>query len=86
MSLPEGATIDRMGQIQESGAARFDCHTLLDRLQNYGGGLEGLERALLHEAVDRANGNLSAAARLLGITRPQLSYRLGRKQNQEDQA
>ncbi|WP_296663661.1 sigma-54-dependent Fis family transcriptional regulator [Paraburkholderia sp.] len=82
MNLPEGATIDRMGQIQESSAARFDCHALLDRLQDCGGGLEGLERALLHEAVDRANGNLSAAARLLGITRPQLSYRLGRKQNQ----
>jgi DNA-binding NtrC family response regulator len=86
MNLPEGATIDRKGQIQETRAARFDCNALLDRLQDCGGGLEGLERALLHEAVDRANGNLSAAARLLGITRPQLSYRLGRKQNQEGEA
>ena len=27
-------------------------------------------------AMQRAEGNLSAAARLLGITRPQLAYRL----------
>jgi DNA-binding NtrC family response regulator len=81
MALPDGATIDRMGLIQESNAARFDSHALLDQLQECGGGLEALEHALLHEAVGRANGNLSAAARLLGITRPQLSYRLGRKPN-----
>jgi transcriptional regulator with GAF, ATPase, and Fis domain len=28
--------------------------------------------------VTKANGNLSSAARLLGITRPQLAYRLKR--------
>ena len=83
MSQPDGATVDHLGQLQESQAGRVDCHALLDQLQDYGGGLEGLERALLHEAVDRANGNLAAAARLLGITRPQLSYRLGRRQDQE---
>ncbi|CAN0627398.1 Transcriptional regulatory protein XylR [Burkholderia multivorans] len=84
LGLPGGATVDRAGQIRESSALSIDCRTLLDRLQGCGGGLEGLERALLHEAVDRANGNLSAAARLLGLTRAQLSYRLTRKQDQED--
>lgn len=38
--------------------------------------LEAFEQALLHRAVERADGNLAAAARLLGITRPQLTYRL----------
>jgi hypothetical protein len=33
---------------------------------------------LLEGAVAKANGNLSSAARLLGITRPQLAYRLKR--------
>lgn len=40
--------------------------------------LDALHRKLYDEAVLRADGNLSAAARLLGITRAQLAYRLGR--------
>ncbi|CDY79092.1 Positive regulator of phenol hydroxylase [Caballeronia glathei] len=38
--------------------------------------LDDIETALLKSAVQRAGGNLSAAARTLGITRPQLVYRL----------
>ncbi|BCQ26808.1 sigma 54-interacting transcriptional regulator [Caballeronia sp. NK8] len=38
--------------------------------------LDDIETALLRSAVQRADGNLSAAARTLGITRPQLVYRL----------
>ncbi|MGB1563495.1 MAG: sigma 54-interacting transcriptional regulator [Sinimarinibacterium flocculans] len=38
--------------------------------------LDEIETALLKSAVNRAGGNLSAAARMLGITRPQLAYRL----------
>jgi len=83
MSFPAGASVDRSGQIKEAAATQIDCQSLLDQLQNSGKGLEQLEHALLHEAVDRANGNLAAAARMLGLTRPQLSYRLTRKQDQE---
>jgi DNA-binding NtrC family response regulator len=36
-----------------------------------------LEREMYEAAVARADGNVSAAARLLGITRAQLAYRLG---------
>ena len=49
----------------------------LDALRN-GLTLEALEDTLIREAVARAGGNLSAAARALGLTRPQLSYRLSR--------
>jgi transcriptional regulator with GAF, ATPase, and Fis domain len=35
---------------------------------------------LLETAVDKARGNLSSAARMLGITRPQIAYRLKRLQ------
>jgi two-component system response regulator HydG len=37
--------------------------------------LPQVEEALLRQAVAQCKGNLSAAARLLGITRPQLAYR-----------
>ncbi|HKR40478.1 MAG TPA: sigma 54-interacting transcriptional regulator [Paraburkholderia sp.] len=83
LGLPGGEAIDHAGQIRPASPMRIDCGAILDQLRG-GGGLDGLERALLQEAVDRANGNLSAAARLLGLTRAQLSYRLTRKQSQED--
>jgi transcriptional regulator with GAF, ATPase, and Fis domain len=38
--------------------------------------LDDIESMLLKKSVERAHGNLSAAARLLGITRPQMVYRL----------
>jgi transcriptional regulator with GAF, ATPase, and Fis domain len=43
--------------------------------------LPGLEARLLAEAVQAHDGNLSAAARALGLTRAQLAYRLGRHDN-----
>ena len=47
-------------------------------MQSQGLSLEALEDGLLQESVRRAGGNLAAAARALGMTRPQLSYRLSR--------
>ena len=38
--------------------------------------LDNLESTLILAAVKWADGNLSAAARTLGLTRPQLSYRM----------
>ena len=40
--------------------------------------LDQVEAMLLETAVDKARGNLSSAARMLGITRPQIAYRLKR--------
>jgi len=42
--------------------------------------LEQVEAMLIESAVDKAHGNLSAASRMLGLTRPQLAYRLKRLQ------
>jgi len=42
--------------------------------------LDQVETMLLETAVDKAHGNLSSAARMLGVTRPQLAYRLKRLQ------
>lgn len=51
---------------------------LYDELVAHGLSLDALEDALIQEAMHRAGGNLAAAARALGLTRPQLSYRLQR--------
>ncbi|MEZ5615379.1 MAG: sigma 54-interacting transcriptional regulator [Rhodocyclaceae bacterium] len=50
------------------------CETVLNGVFT----LDEVESMLLEAAVAKAGGNLSSAARLLGITRPQLAYRLKR--------
>jgi DNA-binding NtrC family response regulator len=45
--------------------------------------LDQLEVMLLETAVDKARGNLSSAARMLGLTRPQFAYRLKRLHEDE---
>jgi len=61
-----------------------DCGTtqavdmIIDNLIEQDIGLEQLEKNLLETAVTKAGGNLSAAARMLGISRPQLAYRLNK--------
>jgi DNA-binding NtrC family response regulator len=45
--------------------------------------LEQVETMLVETAVNKAHGNLSSAARMLGLTRPQLAYRLRRLQECE---
>ncbi len=42
--------------------------------------LDQVEALLIETAVNKAQGNLSSAARMLGVTRPQLAYRLRRLQ------
>ena len=55
-----------LGQLGTSDAHDAPCQVSLD----------DIETALLKKAVGHAHGNLAAAARILGITRPQLVYRL----------
>ena len=68
------AGIDEAGKLE-------DCRkqpdvSLTGAVLDAGVPLDQFEQGLLQLAVARAKGNLSAAARLLGITRPQLNYRL----------
>jgi transcriptional regulator with GAF, ATPase, and Fis domain len=46
--------------------------------------LDQVEAMLLEAAVDNARGNLSSAARMLGLTRPQIAYRLKRLQESRE--
>lgn len=49
------------------------------RLLDLGVSLEAMEEQLLQGAMERAGQNVSEAARLLGMTRPALAYRLKKK-------
>lgn len=80
-AIAPALTVNAAGALeQESQAHHSNSSQLYDLLQHSGLGLEGLEATLIQEAVTRAKGNLAAAARALGLTRPQLSYRLARAQ------
>lgn len=65
------STAGNLENTPESGIA-----SILDSILSSGISFNDLESGLLNEAVRRSSGNLSGAARLLGITRPQLQYRL----------
>ncbi|WP_119157408.1 sigma 54-interacting transcriptional regulator [Caldimonas tepidiphila] len=69
-------TVNAQGDLEQHVAA--DGGTLYDELQRRGLSLNAMEQVILQEAVSRAGGNLAAAARALGLTRPQLSYRVQR--------
>jgi Bacterial regulatory protein, Fis family len=57
---------------------------LCDAVLNGAVSLDAIEAMLLEQAVDRARGNLSSAARMLGMTRPRLAYRLKRRQEEAE--
>jgi len=63
-----------------------DHGELCERIVDSGVPIEQLESLVLSLAVERCGGNLSSAARLLGLTRPQLAYRLKRQQSDEPAA
>jgi len=69
-----GAEVDRAGQVGHAGGATRQ--RLYEAILQDGFDLEQHEAKLLELAVQRAGGNLTHAAKLLGITRRQLAYRL----------
>ncbi|MCU7885103.1 MAG: sigma 54-interacting transcriptional regulator, partial [Candidatus Thiodiazotropha sp. (ex Lucinoma annulata)] len=58
-----------------------DVESLVGQVIDQSTSLEEMETLLLETAVKKAKGNLSQAARILGITRPQLAYRLKKREN-----
>ncbi|MDM0117564.1 sigma 54-interacting transcriptional regulator [Variovorax sp. J22R133] len=77
-SSPSGAPAEGQlgagGQITQSEAGALEA--LCERVLEENIDIASLEQRLMQMAMQRAKGNLSQAARLLGITRPQLAYRL----------
>jgi len=62
--------------LQQAGGEPDSVAALVDAALEAEAGLPQIERELMERAVERCGGNLSGAARMLGITRPQLAYRL----------
>ena len=75
----ESGTLAREAEAARPGPAPTDnLLQTLSTLTGDGSGvlsLEQVERTLVENAVEQTRGNLSAAARLLGMTRSQLAYR-----------
>ncbi|MDO8449976.1 MAG: sigma 54-interacting transcriptional regulator [Rhodoferax sp.] len=69
--------LDAHGHLAALPSAQDD--DLSARILDSGSSLEEIEARVLDHAVARARGNLSEAARLLGLTRPQLAYRQKRR-------
>ncbi|HJV00482.1 MAG TPA: sigma 54-interacting transcriptional regulator [Burkholderiaceae bacterium] len=79
--LAAGVEIDVQGQVSDQHEA--DTDRLYESLLRDGFDLERHEERLLDMAVKRAGGNLTQAARTLGITRRQLAYRINRNDTPE---
>ncbi|MGI9285020.1 MAG: sigma 54-interacting transcriptional regulator, partial [Pseudomonadales bacterium] len=67
--------------VQESETAtevgdRDSLKTVVERVLTQSGSFDKVESLFLSTVVERCEGNLASAARMLGITRPQLVYRL----------
>ncbi len=74
-------SINRQGILAQQIAnaspdAELSQAELCEQLLNEEFSLEQMEEQLIRSAMARAEGNVSQAARLLGMTRPQLAYRL----------
>ena len=83
--FPHVARIDRRTSGAKSGSRNRAAEEIADTLLDENCDLEAFEAALLERALARASGNVSRAARLLGITRPTLDYRLKRLRAQQSQ-
>ncbi|HSV34092.1 MAG TPA: sigma 54-interacting transcriptional regulator, partial [Ramlibacter sp.] len=72
-----------LGETGNAPAAASRAGTAVSTGTGMGTGLQGdtrqslpqIEEALMRRALEQCKGNLSAAARMLGVTRPQLAYR-----------
>ncbi len=77
--IAEGVSVGREGVVGDPAQAHLD--RLVEACLGAGMTLEQHEVRMLRGAVQRANGNLTQAARSLGITRRQLAYRLRRQRS-----
>ena len=77
-AAPSAHTLEASGHLRAAAPARALGATLLEQVLAQRIGLPQLERTLIEETVARHKGNLAAAARQLGITRAQLSYRISK--------
>ncbi len=86
-SISVPALFPRLPEGNQGDSDRVSAEGTLVHPQGYAGGwveqilgsglsLDSIEETLMREAMQRANQNVSGAARLLGLSRPALAYRL----------
>jgi transcriptional regulator with GAF, ATPase, and Fis domain len=72
--------IDTKGHLKSTPAPESaDVDPICDALLSDAFNLEEFEARLLRTAMKKVDGNVSKAARVLGLTRAQLAYRLEKK-------
>ncbi|MEX5615409.1 sigma 54-interacting transcriptional regulator, partial [Pseudomonas syringae] len=85
-SLPRDAySLNHHGALRQAsaaGAQQAPASSLLDSLNqsDQAFSIDDLEQRLIQEALDKSEGNLAAASRLLGLSRAQFAYRLKKRQ------
>ena len=72
-------SLDGQGRLAAPSDGDETLDALVEETLELGLGLEALETRLLETAVARAGGNVSQAAKTLGLTRAQLAYRLRKR-------
>ncbi|EGH70165.1 sigma 54-interacting transcriptional regulator, partial [Pseudomonas syringae] len=85
-SLPQDTySLNHHGALRQAstaGAQQAPATSLLDSLNqpDQAFSIDELEQRLIQEALDKSEGNLAAASRLLGLSRAQFAYRLKKRQ------
>lgn len=77
-------TVQSKPAVQRDTSGLDPIDGFLDDILNNSTSLDDIESRLMQTAVERSKGNLSSAARMLGMTRPQLAYRLKKQDNGEE--
>lgn len=75
-SLGQSGGLDKVHMGVQANQDQTDPETAIQSLLNSDINFDEIEGRLLKTALNEAGGNLSAAARKIGLTRPQLAYRL----------
>jgi len=75
---PFSVSLTSDGRLGTTPFAAADAPSAVAQAARPESSFEDVERATYRSALEKTNGNVSAAARLLKVTRPQLDYRLRR--------
>jgi DNA-binding NtrC family response regulator/predicted hydrocarbon binding protein len=74
-------SLNRRGELSDARSVEpaSELESAVGQILDASASFDEIETLMLETAVDRAHGNLSHAAKLLGLTRPQLVYRLKKR-------
>ena len=68
--------ISSTGELGQTSTTDSSAGDVINQLLDNGFDLSQFEQQVIERAMEKAEGNVTQAARILGITRPQMAYRL----------